>query len=276
MRVIALSPEVGLRCRLRLPGVAESIYLITAVSKPKYTREGRQVTLLPQLGGKPFDLSYNAFASHLLAGELIVEDWESPEPPSQPPGQLAMLVDVMTEHQRARFAMRLAYVQAVDASSVGLSLKSRGFRDLCTELFHVRRKEFAHRQASLKAGERLPFMETKPPSPHSVYRWLLRFRKGMRNPLVLAQEVLAVRTRRHRKEASIRLAEAFIKAKSSVIEATTVKRMHAELNTRLARLNPFAVDEEVARLAAEAKRNAERNRAMRKRRGMRAPKRGTR
>lgn len=283
MRVITLTPGVGLQCFLNAADGRRTAYVVQAVSQPPHIRQGRSLTLAPQLGGRPLKLSLPQFAAHVIDGKLELGGGAAPasevgagsgaKANGGESGQLVLLIELMSARQRVTYAMRLAYVQAVDLANTGLSHKSRGFRDLCDQIYASRRADFEARRGALQPGETMPEIEQHPPSPYSVYRWYLRYRNAGHNPAVLAQEVAALRTRVRRKPAAMRFAEAFVKMQSARVEATSVTAMHRELKRRFKRLNPLAVDDAIQRLAEETERIAKRNAATRKGRGMKKGKR---
>jgi len=245
-----------------------AVYSVTKVDPPTSFRSARRIELSPARGGRSQIHSWTEFAHLIASGRLVAEGWQNGDTHRMDAIPLSGLLERMNDAQRARFSMRLSYVMAVQDAGCGFSHKSRAFRDLVAAVYQARSTEHKARLMRAAAGTPVPFLEKSSPAPTAVYRWCLRYRKSGSNPLVLAQEVLAIHRRRPRKMRERELLVAFLSAKRSRVERTTGVELTRQFNKLLARLSPLKYDDEIAKMYEEAERTAKRNALMRKSRGV--------
>lgn len=257
-------PTLGQRYVRNRPALPPDVCFISEVIAPNAVSESERFVLSVELSTEKLIYTRPALASHILSGFL-----RPPDETVLPEFRGLSLSDLLTnttEEQRRRFKMRVAYVFTIDRADVGYSWKSRDFCDLVEETYLSRLKS---RLAEVASGaEDVQPIEAKPPSAHSVYRWLRAYRASACDLRALATEMLVVRKRKPRRGPEQKLLDAFLAHRKAFTGKSTIAQLTLDFNSHIKSLDPRNIDYEVERLYAEAERVASANATLRKKKGV--------
>ena len=252
-------PAIGQRFVHRLSGVSDKVWVITAICSPTLLQESCELIFTEEVSHRVIRHTPIHVAQMTLEGKLYQQHLISDVVESKPVA-LTDLIMKMSDGQRQRFKMRVSYVQVLEKHSVGFSVKSKAFCELIFS--HHENRLLAHKAMQEAKPDRRPtWIEPKPPSPTSVYRWYLRYRKSGNDMRVLAQEAIATRTRSARKPKEQELLAAFLTNRMSVIGTQSVAALTHDFNRLLEQTDPLRFDELIENLYIDGVNKAKQNQA---------------
>lgn len=258
------APSLGQRYVRHRPAMPPDVCFISEVIAPNSLVETEKFVLSVELATERLVYTRPELAAHILSGylappgEQVLEQYRSTS--------LVELLSKSTEKQRMRFKTRAAYVFELELADVGQSWKSPDFRKHVAETFR-RRVASCHQDSSAGGLTSLP-IESKPPSPHSVYRWVRAYRASACDLRSLAVETLVQRKRKPRRGPEVQLLDAFLAHRRASTGKSTVAQLTIDFNEHIGQLDPRNIDREIERLYQEAAKVAKANATLRKKSGV--------
>jgi hypothetical protein len=204
--------------------------VLTSISRPRTINESPQLNFTAELSGATTEYSPPLSAQNLMEGKLLLQGGKAAtDRERSAPVALSDLVYRMSDVQRRRFTMRCSYVQMLEKSTTACSPKAEDFRALIS-LHHSCRLDAAKLRLARGGADDECKAEESKPAPTSVYRWYLRYRKAGNDIRVLAQEVLAIRTRKSRKPREQELLVAFLHSRAAEIARHPISALTEDFN----------------------------------------------
>lgn len=262
MRTYRFDPAIGQRYVHRQAGVADSIWVLTAIPRPQTIADPVLLTFTEELTQRVFRRSTAHLGQEILEGRLTSEHHRPPSLVDSGPLALTHLVASMSRSQLRHYKMQVSYVLALDRANIGQSHKSPDFGRLIAAAYSLRLAAWKLKAAETP-GANIEPIEPKAPAPTSVYRWFLRYRKAGNDLRVLAHSALVTRTRSARKPKDKELLAAFLAGRLASLELVSIKTLTDEFNQLLAKSNPLHTDELIESLYAKAIATASANKRAR-------------